>query len=225
MASTYLIWSTDGTAVSQNPRLQRDFQYVLKPSRHWNRSPADVKVIYLSEHGIWLTIWCIDDIRFMWCQAEYPRVPIIWSARSSGTEWVCKKQRSKVQCLGKITRRSRGFSCVTGSAVARCHFDNQAKDLLCKFTNQVQRRSRMTMPNVDKEAIENRWIQAIDRLNIGCRVLEENLIHQPPVSSTWSLASDQLTYCLICVNPRTSGLDCSPAMFLPVILVRALVWC
>ena len=97
--------------------------------------------------------------------ADYPRVPIIWSARSSRTEWVCKKQHSKVQCLGKITRRSRGFSCVTGSAVAQCHFINQAKDLLCTFTNQVPRHSQMTMPNVDKEAIKDGWIQAIDRLN------------------------------------------------------------
>ena len=156
-----------------------------------------------------------------------------WISQGSN-HLICQKQRDRIGVQEatqqglvswKITQRSRGFSCVTGSAVARCHFDNQAKDLLCKFTNQVQRRSQMMMPNVDKEAVEDGWIQAIDRLNIGCRVLEENLIHQPPVSSTWSLASDQLTYCLICVNPRTSGLDCSPAMFLPVILVRALVWC
>jgi len=55
-----------------------------------------------------------------------------------------------------------------------------------------------------------RWQTLTNRLSkIGNR--QAILIHQPPVSSIWTLSSDQLVYFLMCLNLRT-GLDCSPAM-------------
>lgn len=74
-----------------------------------------------------------------------------------------------------------------------------------------------------------RWLNTGNRqakysINVGCQALEENLMHQLPVSTIWSLANQRsASVFLMCLSPRT-GLDCSPAMLLTVTLVRVLVW-